>query len=113
MKSSSESIAMDPVVSGVGGAASGPAEASLFGRELLVEIVASAAFRLRVVGGILVTRRDCSSGVVTSKLKKEDGSRYSGQRSTGRPGVSDGSASSGAEVLGNAKDLGVTGGSYR
>ncbi len=40
------------VVSGVGGPTSGPAEANLLGSELL-DIVASAAFRLRVVGGMV------------------------------------------------------------
>jgi len=55
MKSSSESIPFDAVVSGVGGAASGPAEAMilLFGRAFVEDIVASAAFRLRVVGGMV------------------------------------------------------------
>lgn len=52
MKSSSESIVIEVVVSGVGGPTSGPAEANLLGSELL-DIVASAAFRLRVVGGIV------------------------------------------------------------
>jgi hypothetical protein len=55
MKSSSESIPFDVLVSGVGGAASMPAEAitRLFGRMAGEDIVASAAFRLRVVGGIV------------------------------------------------------------
>jgi len=55
MKSSSESILFDAVVRGVGGAASGPAEAIilLFGAREVEDIVASAAFRFRVVGGML------------------------------------------------------------
>ncbi len=44
---------LDTVVRGVGGAASGPAEANLLGNEPLADIVASAAFRLRVMGGIV------------------------------------------------------------
>lgn len=55
IKSSSESIPFDAVVTGVGGAASGPAEARIL---LLVigggeDIVASAAFRFRVMGGMV------------------------------------------------------------
>ena len=54
MKSSSESMALEAEVKGVGGAAaSGPAEANRFGILSLLDIVASAAFRLRVVGGIV------------------------------------------------------------
>lgn len=57
MKSSSVSILpLDPAVRGVGGAVSGPAEASilLLGAVIAEEdIVASAAFRLRVVGGMV------------------------------------------------------------
>lgn len=58
MKSSSVSIpALDVVlvVTGVGGAISRPAEARilLFGAGAAEDIVASAAFRLRVVGGIV------------------------------------------------------------
>ena len=55
MKSSSESIPFDAVVSGVGGAASGPAEAIilLLGRTMVEDTVASAAFRFRVVGGMV------------------------------------------------------------
>ena len=55
MNSSSESISLDAVVTGVGGAASGPAEARilLLGTEGAEDIVASAAFRFRVVGGIV------------------------------------------------------------
>lgn len=56
MKSSSVSIpAVDVVVTGVGGAISGPAEARilLFGVVAAEDIVASAAFRLRVRGGMM------------------------------------------------------------
>ena len=55
INSSSESISLEAVVTGVGGAASGPAEARilLFGTEGAEDIVASAAFRFRVVGGIV------------------------------------------------------------
>ncbi len=56
MKSSSVSIPpLDAVVTGVGGAVSGPAEARilLFGADAAEDIVASAAFRLRVVGGMV------------------------------------------------------------
>lgn len=58
MYSSSESIGVDAVVKGVRGAASRPAEALSFflGWEssLMVEdIVASAAFRFRVMGGMV------------------------------------------------------------
>lgn len=51
MKSSSESMPLDAVVTGVGGATSGPAEA----RILLLgwDIDASAAFRFRVKGGMV------------------------------------------------------------
>lgn len=58
MKSSSESIApVEAVVSGVGGAVSGPAEARilLFAAVVSEDIVASAAFRFRVVGGMVPT----------------------------------------------------------
>ena len=61
MKSSSESIVMEVVVTGVGGAASGPAEASLLGSGVL-DMVASAAFRFLVVGGIVRHVGGCSSG---------------------------------------------------
>jgi hypothetical protein len=60
MKSSSVSISpLDAVVTGVGGAISGPAEASilLLGAMAVEDIVASAAFRLRVVGGIVPAYR--------------------------------------------------------
>lgn len=57
MKSSSESMVLETFVSGVGGAASGAAEAKIF---LLLRassrgkaIVASAALRFRVVGGMV------------------------------------------------------------
>jgi len=55
MKSSSESIPFEAVVTGVGGAASGPAEARilLLGRVESEDIVASAAFRFRVTGGMM------------------------------------------------------------
>jgi hypothetical protein len=56
MKSSSVSIpALDVVVTGVRGAVSGPAEARilLFGAAAAEDIVASAAFRLRVMGGMV------------------------------------------------------------
>jgi hypothetical protein len=56
MKSSSESMApLEAVVRGVGGAVAGPAEARilLFGAVAAEDIVASAAFRLRVVGGMV------------------------------------------------------------
>jgi hypothetical protein len=56
MKSSSESMVPSAtVVTGVGGALSGPAEARilLFGAVPAEDIVASAAFRLRVAGGMV------------------------------------------------------------
>jgi len=58
MYSSSESIVVDAVVNGVRGAASGPTEALSFflGWEssgVAEDIVASAAFRFRVVGGMV------------------------------------------------------------
>ena len=70
MKSSSESIVLEGSVKGVGGAAaaSGPAEAILLGRESLADIVASAAFRLRVVGGILPAYR-CRMETVFKRLR--------------------------------------------
>lgn len=70
MKSSSESIPLDVLVRGVGGAASGPAEAMilLLGRAEVKDIVASAAFRFRVVGGMVPVYRG------------EGGSRVTGQR---------------------------------
>jgi len=57
MKSSSESMPFDVVVSGVGGATSMPTEAIilLLGRTEFEDIFASAAFRLRVVGGMVPT----------------------------------------------------------
>lgn len=67
----SSSVSMPPleaVVTGVGGAVSGPAEARilLFGAAAVEDIVASAALRLRVGGGIVpayACRLKRSSGV--------------------------------------------------
>jgi hypothetical protein len=58
MYSSSESIVVDAVVNGVRGAASMPAEALSFflgwvSSVVVEDIVASAAFRFRVVGGMV------------------------------------------------------------
>jgi hypothetical protein len=71
MKSSSESMAaLDPVVTGVGGAMSGPAEARilLLGAVEVEDIVASAAFRLRVIGG-MVPAYACLPGTVSQRYQ--------------------------------------------
>jgi hypothetical protein len=57
IKSSSVSMSLDAAVTGVGGTESRPAEARilLLGMEAEEELVASAAFRFRVVGGMVST----------------------------------------------------------
>ena len=70
IKSSSESIPLDALVRGVGGAASGPAEAMilLLGRAVDKDIVASAAFRLRVMGGMVPVYMGEGGARVTGNL---------------------------------------------
>jgi len=71
---------LDAVVTGVGGAVSGPAEARilLLGAVAAEDIVASAAFRLRVVGG-MVPASVWSVGTVSYTAQEQGTERVGGQ----------------------------------
>ena len=77
LKSSSESIVFDVEVRGVGGAASGPAEANLLGSEPL-DIVASAAVRFLAGRGMVRPRGDARQDKVTSTTLLEGGKERQG-----------------------------------
>lgn len=81
-------LPLDPAVRGVGGAVSGPADASilLLGAVTVEEdIVASAAFRLRVVGGIVPAY---AGGSGTRSQRHRVRRRREGGRGLGAPGGS-------------------------